>query len=66
MEESRLSYQQARAILAHTAAKHYSRVELVTRLHLVDPGVEVGDKRTSLSIAYMLAWRLLPASKESR
>lgn len=58
------TYQQARAVLAHTAHKHYSRRELVSRLHLVDPSAQVADKQSALSVAYMIAWRLLPAERK--
>jgi len=60
----KISYQQARAILAHTAVKHYTREQLAERLHRIDPHVQVAD-RSPLSIAYMLAWKLMPAERRA-
>jgi len=61
-----LTFQQARAKIAHEAVRSYSRVELLNRLHKVDPFVVVGDDQSAISIAYLLVWRLLPAREEIR
>lgn len=61
-----LTFQQARATIAHEAVRSYSRVELLERLYKVDPFVVVGDDKSAISIAYLLVWRLLPAREEIR
>lgn len=59
--QPRYTYQQARAALVRTAIHSYSRSELAHRLHLVAPQVQVPHTCSILSIAYKLAWQLLPA-----
>lgn len=57
------TFQQIRGTIAHTALRAYSRDQLISLLQLVEPGAVVVDMRSAKSIAYQLAWKLLPAMK---
>lgn len=57
-----LTFQQARARIARTLLAHYSRDEIAQKLALVDCNRLIGPFDSAVSLAYKLAWTLLPAS----
>lgn len=55
------SLPQARAIIAHEALRSLTRAEMIERLRLLkDDYSPLENVVTDLSIAYKLAWALLP------
>jgi len=53
--------QQARAAIVRAAIHSYSRDELITRIERLAPGTPIPHSCSILSLAYKLAWQLLPA-----
>lgn len=60
-----LSYPQVRAQLAQTLVNRYAREQIVYRLRLVGYDGPLDDTLSNRSLAYKLAWRLLPACPTS-
>jgi hypothetical protein len=59
------TWQQARAQIVRVAIHSYSRDELITRIKRLSPGARIAHNCSILSLAYKLAWQLLPAVDRS-
>jgi len=53
--------QQARAAIVRAAIHNYSREQLAAILRHLAPGIHIPNDCSILSLAYKLAWQLLPA-----
>jgi hypothetical protein len=59
------TWQQARAQIVRAAIHNYSRDELITRIKRLSPNAHIAHNCYVLSLAYKLAWQLLPAGGDS-
>jgi hypothetical protein len=57
----RYTWQQARNVIAATAARHYSTAEIAERLRMLKPAMTIKPGASKKSLAHQLAWALLPA-----
>jgi IS30 family transposase len=60
-KSERYTWQQARNVIAATAARHYSTAEIAERLQLLHPTIEIKTGASKKSLSHKLAWALLPA-----
>jgi hypothetical protein len=60
------TWQQARAKIVRAAIRYYSRDQLITMLARLSPNTRISHTCSILSIAYKLAWQLLPAGEDRR
>lgn len=59
-----ITFQQARAIVAHTAAEHYNCGELLSILISLGSNAALHAAATPLQLGYRIAWMLLPAGAD--
>lgn len=64
--DERISYQTARARIAHALLAHYTRAQILDRLTRVGraPSALVEPLMSDRSLAYQVAWSLLPAGPD--
>lgn len=61
----KLTFQQVRAIIARNAARAYSPDQLVQLLQRSGYSKPIASDDSAVSLAYKLAWLLLPADRRS-